>query len=69
MFGSLLLINYKLISEKTRGALPRVHFNVYAGSFPLGRIVMELRSDVAPKTAETSVHYVHPKKDSAIKGA
>ena len=32
---------------------PQVYFDIAIGGVPSGRIVMELRADIAPKTAET----------------
>jgi peptidyl-prolyl isomerase F (cyclophilin D) len=41
-----------LAGAQDKSKLPRVYFDITADGKPLGRIVMELRSDVVPKTAE-----------------
>mmetsp|Transcript_4894 Transcript_4894/g.10985 ORF Transcript_4894/g.10985 Transcript_4894/m.10985 type:complete len:181 (+) Transcript_4894:92-634(+) len=39
----------------TDGSLPRCYFDIEIGDEPTGRIVMELRSDVVPRTADNFV--------------
>ena len=39
-------------AAKGSSALPRVFFDIEASGKPLGRIIMQLRADVVPKTAE-----------------
>ncbi|XP_059469684.1 peptidyl-prolyl cis-trans isomerase-like [Neocloeon triangulifer] len=48
LYGSTVLRQF---ATKMSG-LPRVFFDISADGAPVGRIIMELRSDVVPKTAE-----------------
>ena len=49
IFGSAILRGMASDSSK---ALPKVYFDITANNEAMGRVTMELRSDVVPKTAE-----------------
>merc|ERR1712152_29397 len=51
------------------GALPRVFFEVTANGQSVGRVVMELRSDVVPKTAENFRALCTMEKGCGFKGS
>ncbi|XP_022673282.1 peptidyl-prolyl cis-trans isomerase-like [Varroa jacobsoni] len=50
-------------------ALPRVFMDIEADGVPLGRIVMELRSDIVPKTAENFRALCTGEKGKGYKGS
>merc|ERR1712223_934818 len=59
--------NIFTISQKM--ACPRVFFDVTAGGSPVGRIIMELRTDVVPKTAENFRSLCTGEKGYGYKGS
>ncbi len=49
--------------------LPRCYMDITADGKPVGRIVVELRADVVPKTAENFRACAPAKRDSATRAA
>lgn len=55
------------VAQAADSKLPRVFLEVSADGKSLGKIVIELRSDVVPKTAENFRH-VHRRKGVRLQG-
>jgi peptidyl-prolyl isomerase F (cyclophilin D) len=58
-----------LTGAQEKSKLPRVYFDMTADGKPIGRIVMELRSDVVPKTAENFRALCTGEKGFGFKGS
>ena len=58
-----------LAGAQEKSKLPRLYFDMTADGKPLGRIVMELRSDVVPKTAENFRALCTGEKGFGFKGS
>ena len=68
MFATVFLVRI-MATQAEESKLPRVFFDVTADGNPLGRIEMELRSDVVPKTAENFRALCTGEKGFGFKGS
>ena len=66
IFGSAVLRGMASDSSKT---LPKVYFDITANNEAVGRVTMELRSDVVPKTAENFRALCTGEKGFGFKGS